>query len=175
MGAREIELRLGVSRQRVQQLTTRPDWPEPYARLAMGKVWRAADIEGWIARHRPGARSRSAARSGPAAASGSEAGSRPAAGAGAGGMMSDLTAEAWRARLQTATDENVRRRAVQGAARRATAERRNRGMATRQGLRQTRLDARAMQEQLSPTGGGVSLDCWAGYGAGRLTTPPPGR
>lgn len=53
MGAREIEARLGVSRQRVQQLVSRDDWPKPYDELAMGKVWRIEDIEAWITDHRP--------------------------------------------------------------------------------------------------------------------------
>jgi predicted DNA-binding transcriptional regulator AlpA len=53
MGAREIENRLGVSRQRVQQLVSRSDFPAPYDELAMGKVWRKEDIERWIAQHRP--------------------------------------------------------------------------------------------------------------------------
>lgn len=53
MGAREIEVRLGVSRQRVQQLLARPDWPAPYDELAMGKVWRIEDVEAWIKAHRP--------------------------------------------------------------------------------------------------------------------------
>jgi predicted DNA-binding transcriptional regulator AlpA len=53
MGAREIEERLGVSRQRVQQLVAGNDFPPPYDELAMGKVWRKADIEGWILRCRP--------------------------------------------------------------------------------------------------------------------------
>lgn len=53
MGAREIEERLGVSRQRVYQLTRRPDWPEPYDTLAMGAVWRTEDVEAWIRIHRP--------------------------------------------------------------------------------------------------------------------------
>lgn len=53
MGSREIEQRLGVSRQRVNQLANRPDWPAPYDELAMGKVWRIEDIEAWIATHRP--------------------------------------------------------------------------------------------------------------------------
>jgi len=55
MGAREIELRLGVSRQRVQQLTAHPDFPAPYDELAMGKVWRIDDVEAWIRDHRPDA------------------------------------------------------------------------------------------------------------------------
>lgn len=53
MGAGEIEARFGVSRQRVQQLIARDDWPTPYDTLAMGKVWRIADVEAWIAKYRP--------------------------------------------------------------------------------------------------------------------------
>lgn len=53
MGAREIEVRLGVSRQRVQQLTQRADWPAPFDTLSMGKVWRIEDVEDWIREHRP--------------------------------------------------------------------------------------------------------------------------
>jgi prophage regulatory protein len=55
MGAREIEVRLGVSRQRVQQLTARADFPAPYDELAMGKVWRIEDVEAWIRERRPDA------------------------------------------------------------------------------------------------------------------------
>lgn len=58
MGQAEIADRLGVSRQRVQQLIARPDWPKPFDTLAMGKVWRTEDIEAWIAEYRktdPGA------------------------------------------------------------------------------------------------------------------------
>lgn len=47
MGAREIGDLLGVSRQRVQQLISRPDFPEPYDTLSMGKVWLREDIEKW--------------------------------------------------------------------------------------------------------------------------------
>ena len=53
MGAQEIADRLGVSRQRVTQLTARPDWPAPVATLALGRVWRSEDIERWIREHRP--------------------------------------------------------------------------------------------------------------------------
>lgn len=53
MGAQEIAARLNVSRQRVQQLVARPDWPAPYDDLAMGKVWRITDVEAWITEHRP--------------------------------------------------------------------------------------------------------------------------
>jgi prophage regulatory protein len=53
MAAAEIRLRLGVSRQRVYQLTQRPDWPRPYDELIVGKVWRRQDIGTWIVEHRP--------------------------------------------------------------------------------------------------------------------------
>jgi prophage regulatory protein len=53
MGAHEIGLRLGgVSRQRVYQLTSRADFPEPVADLAQGKIWLKADVEQWIRHHR---------------------------------------------------------------------------------------------------------------------------
>jgi len=52
-GTAEIADRLGVSRQRVQQLIGRPDWPEPFVVLAMGKVWWTKDVEAWIRDHRP--------------------------------------------------------------------------------------------------------------------------
>jgi predicted DNA-binding transcriptional regulator AlpA len=47
VGAAEIARLLGVSRQRVQQLASEPDFPQPDAVLAMGKVWRKADILEW--------------------------------------------------------------------------------------------------------------------------------
>lgn len=54
IGAHEIRIRLGgVSRQRVYQITNRPDFPKPLADLAQGKVWLADDIDAWIASHRP--------------------------------------------------------------------------------------------------------------------------
>lgn len=54
VGAHEIRVRLaGVSRQRVYQITSRPDFPKPVADLAQGKVWLADDVEAWIATHRP--------------------------------------------------------------------------------------------------------------------------
>jgi prophage regulatory protein len=42
---------LGVSRQRVQQLVSRPDFPKPAAVLAMGKGWRTADGQAWARAH----------------------------------------------------------------------------------------------------------------------------
>ncbi|MEU4425781.1 DNA-binding protein [Actinoplanes sp. NPDC024001] len=60
MGAREIQVRIGrISRQRVYQLATRPDFPAPVADLAQGKVWLADDVEAWLAGWRPGRPGRS--------------------------------------------------------------------------------------------------------------------
>lgn len=53
MGQAEIADRLGVSRQRVQQLAAKANWPEPFDTLAMGKVWWIKDIDEWIRQHRP--------------------------------------------------------------------------------------------------------------------------
>jgi prophage regulatory protein len=53
MGAWEIRQRLGYSREWVQRLITRRDFPEPYAVLRMGSVWDAEDVEAWIREHRP--------------------------------------------------------------------------------------------------------------------------
>ena len=54
MGAAEIGTRLGVSRQRVQQIVSRKDFPKPDAVLGMGKVWLTEDVERWVQEHRPG-------------------------------------------------------------------------------------------------------------------------
>jgi predicted DNA-binding transcriptional regulator AlpA len=35
-------------RQRVDQLTNRPDFPAPVADLAAGKIWPAGEVEEWI-------------------------------------------------------------------------------------------------------------------------------
>lgn len=54
MGAAEIAKRLGgLSRERVYQITQRRNFPEPYAKLTMGFVWLATDVEAWVAEHRP--------------------------------------------------------------------------------------------------------------------------
>ena len=48
VGSAEIAILLGgISRQRVQQLTSRPDFPEPMVRLKAGAVWRTADVVRW--------------------------------------------------------------------------------------------------------------------------------
>jgi predicted DNA-binding transcriptional regulator AlpA len=41
----------GLSRQRVSQLTSAADFPEPVERLRMGSVWRYADVAAWAERH----------------------------------------------------------------------------------------------------------------------------
>lgn len=51
VGPAEIGRMFGVSRQRVQQLSKRADWPTPEAELEMGKVWKRADIVEWARRH----------------------------------------------------------------------------------------------------------------------------
>jgi predicted DNA-binding transcriptional regulator AlpA len=54
VGAHEIRVMLGgVSRQRVHQITSRRDFPQPVATLAQGKVWRRTDVQRWIETHRP--------------------------------------------------------------------------------------------------------------------------
>jgi predicted DNA-binding transcriptional regulator AlpA len=47
VGPREIAEMLGVSRQRVTQLTEQPGFPKPEVNLAMGKVWRTEDVIEW--------------------------------------------------------------------------------------------------------------------------------
>lgn len=52
VGAAEIGRMFGgVSRQRVQQLIGRDDFPKPEVVLDMGKVWKRADIEAWAKDH----------------------------------------------------------------------------------------------------------------------------
>lgn len=51
VGVQEIAKLLGVTRQRVDELTrTHADFPKPEAELAGGRVWLRADVEAW-ARH----------------------------------------------------------------------------------------------------------------------------
>jgi predicted GIY-YIG superfamily endonuclease len=54
VGSAEIGRMLGVGRQRVQQIVCGADFPWPYDVLAMGKVWKRADVIEWArARGRP--------------------------------------------------------------------------------------------------------------------------
>ena len=56
-GVGELRVRLGgVSRQRVDQLTRRVDFPCPCAELAQGRVWLGEDIESWIKEYKRAAR-----------------------------------------------------------------------------------------------------------------------
>lgn len=48
VGTAEIGEMLGVTRQRVHQLTQRGDFPAPVAHLAMGKIWERSAIEQWL-------------------------------------------------------------------------------------------------------------------------------
>lgn len=52
IGAYEIGQMLGVSRQRVQQIVSRADFPAPIKVLAMGKIWLTGDVEKWVREHR---------------------------------------------------------------------------------------------------------------------------
>ena len=53
MGMAEIAERLRLSRERASQLANRRDFPEPVARLKMGQVWLASDVDEWVRVHRP--------------------------------------------------------------------------------------------------------------------------
>lgn len=49
LGAHEVRTRIGlISRQRVYQLAKRPDFPQPVADLAQGKIWLADEIDAWL-------------------------------------------------------------------------------------------------------------------------------
>jgi predicted DNA-binding transcriptional regulator AlpA len=48
----EIAEFLGVSKARVYQLVERDDFPEPIAWLAVGRIWRTADIRAWQSKRR---------------------------------------------------------------------------------------------------------------------------
>jgi len=58
IGLKEIATLLGVSRQRALQIVRdRPEFPEPVATLAAGRVWRTEAVQTWVAEHpdrRPG-------------------------------------------------------------------------------------------------------------------------
>ena len=58
VGLAEIALAVGVSRQRIDQLIQQyPDFPEPEARLASGRIWSRTAVDSWLSAHpdrRPG-------------------------------------------------------------------------------------------------------------------------
>lgn len=48
MGTAEIADLLGVSRQRVFQLSLHQDFPDPVVRLSAGTFWRGHEIRAWM-------------------------------------------------------------------------------------------------------------------------------
>jgi prophage regulatory protein len=50
MGTSEIAELFGVTNQRVDQLARRPDFPDPVAVLAAGRIWNRAEVEAWARR-----------------------------------------------------------------------------------------------------------------------------
>lgn len=52
MGTREIQQLLGVSRQRVQQIVSRPDFPAPKAELSI-RVWDGRAVRQYLRDKRP--------------------------------------------------------------------------------------------------------------------------
>jgi predicted DNA-binding transcriptional regulator AlpA len=52
MGLSEIAARLGISKSYARRLADHRNFPEPTV-LTMGQVWSTADVEAWIAKHRP--------------------------------------------------------------------------------------------------------------------------
>jgi prophage regulatory protein len=50
VAAAEIAELLGLSRQRVTQLTAKPDFPLPLSVLTVGKIWLRQDIEDYARR-----------------------------------------------------------------------------------------------------------------------------
>jgi predicted DNA-binding transcriptional regulator AlpA len=53
VGAREIAAMLGLTRQRVHQLSQEAGFPKPVASLGLGNVWETSDVEEWAATNRP--------------------------------------------------------------------------------------------------------------------------
>ncbi|MFD0973712.1 hypothetical protein [Plantactinospora endophytica] len=54
VGVAEIRAMLGdISRQRANVITNSKGFPDPVAKLIMGKVWRRRDVEKWIRENRP--------------------------------------------------------------------------------------------------------------------------
>jgi len=56
VGAAEIAHMLGLSRQRISQLTADDapyGFPKPWLRLRMGKIWLASEVREWAERNRP--------------------------------------------------------------------------------------------------------------------------
>jgi predicted DNA-binding transcriptional regulator AlpA len=56
VGTSEIMKMMGVSRQRVHQLTHSSEFPTPAASLDGGKVWLRSEVQEWIDLNRPSTR-----------------------------------------------------------------------------------------------------------------------
>ncbi|WP_256789859.1 sigma factor-like helix-turn-helix DNA-binding protein [Frankia sp. AvcI1] len=50
----DIAERMGITRERVRQLSHRADWPAPARVIGELRAWRRDDVEEWISTHRPG-------------------------------------------------------------------------------------------------------------------------
>jgi predicted DNA-binding transcriptional regulator AlpA len=54
VGIKEVAQMLGVSRTRADQLSRRPNFPEPKVRHARVRLWERTDVQAWInANRRP--------------------------------------------------------------------------------------------------------------------------
>lgn len=51
VGSAEVGIMFDVSRQRVQTIVNKSDFPPPYATLTVGKVWRTDDVKKWAEDH----------------------------------------------------------------------------------------------------------------------------
>lgn len=51
VGAAEVADILGVTRQQVNRLSRREDFPEPVVVVKAGKIWKRRDIERWARNH----------------------------------------------------------------------------------------------------------------------------
>jgi len=52
VGINDIAEMLGVSRTRADQLSRRPNFPEPKVRHARVRLWEQSDVEAWIEANR---------------------------------------------------------------------------------------------------------------------------
>jgi prophage regulatory protein len=53
VGFTEVVELLGVPRRTAARYVKRPDFPEPYVRLAAGPIWLRADVQRWTKAHLP--------------------------------------------------------------------------------------------------------------------------
>jgi predicted DNA-binding transcriptional regulator AlpA len=53
LGFAEIVEFLGVAERSAARYVSRPDFPDPFVRLAAGPVWLRADVNRWAKKHLP--------------------------------------------------------------------------------------------------------------------------